>query len=137
MLVKTHICPSHSATSLLDPALLDGTSKSDVCASDVRIDREHPSPLHVAGVMVENGGLGWKAGIVVYNIVRVRTGRNVAFCSNDDSDGVADPFLRPLRELECIVGRIYIEVAANRYGPRKRCIDLDLKGSSRGHDGGE
>lgn len=81
-----------------------GTSRSDVCASDVRIDREHPLPLLVAGVIVENGGLGWKTDIVVYNFGGVRTGQKVAFRSNDDSDGVADPFVRPLRELQCIEG---------------------------------
>ena len=126
-----------------------GTSRSDVCASDVRIDWEHPSPLLVAGVIVENGGLGWETGIVIYNIGQVRTGRKVAFSSNDDSDGVADPFVRPLRELECIkgfywegeamdptpIGRINIEVGAKRYRTRERCIDLDLRRSGgRGHE---
>jgi hypothetical protein len=129
-----------------------GTSRSDVCASDayVRIDRKHPSPLLVAGVIVENGGLGFlETGIVIHNIGRVRTGRKVTFCSNDDPDGVADPFVRPLRKLECIegllwegeavdptpIGRTNIEVGAKRYGTREGCINLDLRWSSRGRYG--
>jgi hypothetical protein len=43
-------------------------TRSDVCASDVRIDREHPSPLLVAGMIVENVGVGWEASVVVHNI---------------------------------------------------------------------
>lgn len=81
-----------------------GTSRSDICVFTARIDCEHPSLFVVAGVIVENGALGLETGIVVHNIGRVRTGRKVTFCSNDDSDGVADPFVWPLPELECIQG---------------------------------
>lgn len=33
------------------------------------------------------------------------------------------------------IERINIKVGSKRYGTRVRCIGLDLKGSSRGHDG--
>ena len=48
-----------------------GNTRGDVCAPDVRIDREHPSPLLFAGVIVESGGLGWEDRVVVHNIERV------------------------------------------------------------------
>ena len=76
---------------------------SDVCASDVRVSGEHP-PFLVNGVIIWKGGLSWEANIVVHNIERVGTGRKVALWSNNDSDGIADPFVGPLRELECVEG---------------------------------
>ncbi len=57
-------------------------------------------------MIVERGGLrlGGEGRVVVYNIQRVGTRREVAFCADDGSDGVADSFVRPLRELQCIEG---------------------------------
>ena len=99
-------------------------------------------------MIVESGGLGWEDRIVVHNIERVGAQRKVTFCSNDGSDGIANPFVRPLRELQCIeglywegetmdpmpIGRMNIEVSSKRHGVRERRIDLDLKRSSRGRD---
>ena len=48
-----------------------GNTRGDARAPDVRIDREHPSPLLFAGVIVKSGGLGWEDRIVVHDIERV------------------------------------------------------------------
>jgi hypothetical protein len=82
------------------------TTRHACCPVDVRIHREHPSLLLVAGVIVEKGWVHWEVIIVFHNIRQVVAERKVTFrfCSNDDSDGVADPFVWPLWEVEGFEG---------------------------------
>ena len=107
-----------------------------VRAINFKIGREHSSPLVVVGVIiVQSGGIGWEASVVVHNIERVGAGRKVTLCSNDDSNDVADPFnVWPRRELEYVEGLewegevkdpmpivgIEIEVGAKRHDVRER-----------------
>ena len=77
----------------------------------------------------------------------MRRRKKVALRSNDNSDGVADPFERSPRELEYSesvdwegetvdpspIGGIKIEACARRHDKREQCIDLDLR-RSLSHD---
>ncbi len=108
-----------------------GNTRGDVCAPDVRIDREHLSPLLFAGVIVESGGLGWEDRIVVHNTERVGAQRKVAFCSDDGSDGIANPFVRPLRELQCIEGLDWEGETMNPMPIRREKIKYGVKRQRR------
>jgi hypothetical protein len=64
---------------------------------------------------------------------RIGMGRKDTFCPNDDSNGIANPLVPPLRELECVerldweaeaidpmpISRINFEVVAKCHGQRK------------------
>ena len=138
---NTRSIPLYNLAAEIHPSC--GIAASDSRATHVRIGWEHPLFLSVAGVIVQIGGLGWEVMVVFHDIVRrVRTEREVTLGANDNSGGIANPFVGLWCELMAAEG---VEWEGKAVGPipvgmlkivrieKEHCEDLDLEHSRR-HD---